>query len=272
MTDPSEIDTYERPLRPDYARRLSWTTPFKWLQLGLRDTLSAPLSSLIYGLVIFLISVVIIGGQIYMKLDYILLPVLAGFMVMGPAIAVGLYEKSRRLARKEESNLTDMLFAHAKSRGQILFVGVILMLLMLLWLRAAFLLYALFFGMARFEGFDNIVTTIITTPLGWGLLGVGSAVGGLFAAFSFAISAFSIPMLLNEKKDAFSAMGISMAMAWSNKGIATVWGAIVVLLFALCLVTGLLGLIFVFPILGHATWHAYVEMRGEAAQLERFEN
>ena len=94
-------------------------------------------------------------------------------------------------------------------------------------------------------------------PIGWAMLVVGSAVGGLFAAFSFAISVFSIPMLLDERVDAFTAMGTSMALVWNNLPVMLTWGAIVLGLFLLSLATGLLGLIVVFPVLGHATWHAY---------------
>ena len=93
------------------------------------------------------------------------------------------------------------------------------------------------------------------------MLLVGGAVGGLFAAFSFAISAFSIPMLLNERVDALTAMGTSMALVWNNCPVMLTWGAIVLGLFLLSLATGLVGLIVVFPVLGHGTWHAYRAIR-----------
>lgn len=93
------------------------------------------------------------------------------------------------------------------------------------------------------------------------MLIVGSAVGGLFAAFSFAISAFSIPMLLDEKVDALTAMGSSMALVWNNLQVMLVWAAIVLALFLFSLMTGLIGMIIVYPLLGHGTWHAYRAMR-----------
>ena len=98
---------------------------------------------------------------------------------------------------------------------------------------------------------------LFTTPVGWAMLIVGSAVGGLFAAFSFAISAFSIPMMFDKRVDALTAMGTSMALVWNNLPVMLTWGAIVLALFLLSLATGLLGLIIVFPVLGHGTWHAY---------------
>jgi uncharacterized membrane protein len=154
-----------------------------------------------------------------------------------------------------------MIFVKPRSGGQVLFTGVLLCLLMLLWMRAAVIIYALFFGLRPFPGLDHIAEMLFTTPTGWAMLIVGGAVGGLFAAFSFAISAFSIPMLLSERVDALTAMGTSTALVWNNLPAMLTWGIIVLALFLLSLATGLLGLIVVFPLLGHGTWHAYRAIR-----------
>jgi uncharacterized membrane protein len=98
---------------------------------------------------------------------------------------------------------------------------------------------------------------LFTTNVGWAMLIVGTAVGGLFAAFSFAISAFSIPMLLNERIDALTAMARSMALVWNNLRVLLIWAGIVLALFLASLATGMLGLVVIYPLLGHATWHAY---------------
>ena len=132
---------------------------------------------------------------------------------------------------------------------------------MLLWMRAAVIVYALFFGLLPFPGLNHVAAVLFTTPTGWALLIVGSVVGALFAAFSFAISVFAVPMLLDENVDALTAMGTSMALVWNNLPVMLAWGAIVLLLFLLSLATGLLGLIVVFPLLGHGTWHAYRAIR-----------
>ena len=128
---------------------------------------------------------------------------------------------------------------------------------MLAWMRAAVLIYALFFGLRPFPGLDGVVAMLLTTPQGWGMLAVGTAVGGLFAAFSFAVSTFAVPMLLDQRTDAFTAMGTSISMVWNNMPVMLAWGAIVLVLFLVGVATGLLGLIVVFPLLGHATWHSY---------------
>jgi uncharacterized membrane protein len=230
---------------------------FQWLAAGWRDLLTKPAPSLIYGFVVFAVSAIIVVGLFAFDLDYILLPAFAGFMVVGPVLAIGLYEKSRRLAAGIPVTLGSMLRPHAVSMGQILLTGVLLCLLMLLWMRAAVILYALFFGLLPFPGLAQIAHVLFTTPTGWALLIVGTAVGALFAAFSFAIAAFSIPMLLEKRIDALTAMGTSMALVWNNLPVMLTWGTIVLALFLLSIATGLLGLIIAFPLLGHGTWHAY---------------
>ena len=249
------------PREKTWNRHLPPSAAFKWLAAGWHDLTVQPLASLSYGAVVFLVSVAIVTGLVAFGWDYILFPALAGFMVVGPLLAIGLYEKSRRLAEGIPVSLGIMLRPPALSVGQILFTGVLLCLLMLLWMRAAVIIYALFFGLRPFPGLDHIAPMLFTTPTGWAMLLVGGVVGGLFAAFSFAISAFSIPMLLSERVDALTAMGTSTALVWNNLPVMLTWGAIVLALFLLSLATGLVGLIVVFPLLGHGTWHAYQAIR-----------
>ena len=261
MTDTIPTVMPPTPREKTWGRNLPPAIAFRWLADGWRDVTTGPAPSLCYGLLVFLVSVVIVAGLFAFGWDYILFPAFAGFMVVGPLLAVGLYEKSRRLAAGETATLWDMIFVKPASGGQILFTGVLLCLLMLLWMRAAVIIYALFFGLRPFPGLDHIAPMLFTTPEGWAMLLVGSAVGALFAAFSFAISVFAIPMLLNERVDALTAMGTSMALVWNNLPAMLTWGAIVLALFLVSLATGLLGLIVVFPVVGHGTWHVYRAIR-----------
>lgn len=249
------------PREGTFDRGLPAGAAFAWLRAGWRDLTVQPALSLAYGLVVFVVSIIVVWGMFALGWDDVLFPALAGFLIVGPVLAVGLYEKSRRLANQETVTLPRMIFVKAKSGGQILFIGALLCLLMLLWMRAAVILYALFFGLRPFPGLDHVAGMLFTTSIGWAMLIVGTLIGGLFAAFAFAISAFSVPMLLNERLDAFTAMGRSMALVWNNLPAMLAWGAIVLALILLGLVTGLLGLIVVFPLLGHGTWHAYRAMQ-----------
>jgi len=245
-------------------RGLSVSHAVAWLKLGWSDFKSTRVdASLLYGLFVFLLSTGIVGGLYLLRMDYVVFPALAGFTVIGPALAIGLYEKSRCMQADEPVTLRRMFFVRARSAGQVWFVGVLLSLLVLMWMRVAVLLYALFFGMRPFPGLTQITETLLTTAEGWGLLLVGSVVGGLFAAFAFSISAFSFPILLNEKSDAFSAMGASIVLVSHNLPVMIAWGFIVMCLFAMTVFTGFTALIIVYPVLGHATWHAYLAIRGE---------
>lgn len=249
------------PLTRQRRRDLPAMAAFGWLAAGWRDLWRVPLPSLAYGLGVFAISLALVWGLFAFRLDYILFPALAGFMVVGPLVAIGLYQKSRDIEEGRPASLTHMIFVRAESGAQVWFTGAIMCLLMLVWMRAAVIIYALFFGLRPFPGLDDVVMMLLTTPEGWAMLVVGTAAGGLFAAFSFAISTFAIPMLLAEQTDAFTAMGTSISLVWNNLPVMFVWGAIVLALFLLCLATGLLGLIIIFPLLGHATWHSYRAIR-----------
>lgn len=249
------------PKQNAWTRNIAPSAAFGWLAAGWRDMKTDPLQSLAYGVLVFIISIAIVTGLVFFEWDFILFPAFAGFMIVGPLLALGLYEKSRKLAAGQRSSLAQMIFVRPQSGGQLLFTGVLLCLLVLLWMRAAVIVYALFFGLQPFPGLDHVAAMLFTTPVGLAMLLVGGAIGGLFAAFSFAISAFSIPMQLNERVDALTAMGSSMALVWNNLPVMLVWGSITLALFLLSLATGMLALIVVFPVIGHGTWHAYQAIR-----------
>ena len=151
-------ETFRRGLKPRAA--------IGWLVVGWRDLCRQPLPSLAYGFTVFIASFGVVSGLFFFGWDYILFPAFAGFMVVGPIVAIGLYEKSRRIAMGEPITFEDMLFVRPQSGGQILFTGVLLCLLMLLWIRAAVLIYALFFGLRPFPGLEHIASMLFTTQLG----------------------------------------------------------------------------------------------------------
>lgn len=258
------IPAVERPapVAPRWDRGLAPNAALGWLAAGWRDTIEKPGLSLAYGLLVTVVSILIVGGMFWAGLDFILLPALAGFMVMGPLLAIGLYEKSRRLAQGLPVTLLAMIFVQPRSGGQVLFSGAILLVLMLLWTRAAVIIYALYLGVQPFTGLQDVLPMLFGTSTGWAILVTGTAVGALFAGFAFGISVFAIPMLLDQRTDALTAMGSSLALVWSNKRAVLLWGAIVAALFGLALMTALMGLIVILPVLGHATWHAWVAVRG----------
>ena len=232
----------------------------RWLGAGWRDLWNRPWPSLAYGLLVCLVSWVVVASLFSFNLSAYLFPALAGFLIVGPVLALGLYDKSRRIEAGEPVSLSAMFLVRPQSTTQILFSGVLLCLLMLMWMRAAIILYALFFGLRPFTGLEQTLPFLFGTLDGWLLMIVGSAVGGVFAAFAFAISVFAIPLLYDQRTDVFTAMAISMSTVWRNLGTMIPWGAAIAALAVLNVASGFLTMILVFPLLGHATWHAYRDM------------
>lgn len=257
----SETSTIEETRNPAWQRHLPARAPLDWLSSGWRDLWQQPMLSLVYGVLIFALSVLCVWIMVAVGWDYFLFPAISGFMIVAPVLATGLYAKSRALEAGQSLDTRSILLARPLAGAQIFFTGLLLCLLLLVWMRAAVLVYALFFGIRPFPGIDHIAEILFTTPVGWAMLVVGGFVGALFAGFAFAISVFSIPMLLDRRVDAFTAMGSSIALVWNNLPVMLTWGAIVLGLFLICVATGFIGLIVIFPLLGHATWHAYGAMR-----------
>lgn len=254
----------QRPASP-HARHLPPGAALGWLSAGWADFCASPLPSLVYGFFLASLSYAVLFTLYAFGLLYLALPAVAGFLIIGPFLALGLYAKSRRRMEGRETSLAQMLLVRPVSGGQLAYAGLFLGLLVLLWLRAADLLYALFFGLAPFPGAKDALINVLTTHRGHALILVGSFVGGLFAAFAFAISLFAIPMMMAERRDALTAMGTSFAMTAQNLRVTLAWGTIVAAGLALSALTGLAALSVVFPVLGHGTWHAYRAIVGRDA-------
>lgn len=261
------LPALREPARPEsrFARRLPAGAAFGWLAAGWADLRAAPLSSLAYGLFLIAVSYAVLWALRASDLLYLALPAISGFLIVGPFLAIGLYEKSRRRSAGEGIGLADMVALRPASGAQLAYAGLLLCLLILFWIRAADLLYALFFGLRPFPGAADALVNVFTTPPGWALIATGTLVGGLFAAFAFAISVFSIPMLVSRRTDALTAMGLSFAMTVQNLRPMLAWGLLVTLGLAFATATGLVGLVVVFPVLGHGTWHAYRAIGREEA-------
>jgi uncharacterized membrane protein len=253
------LPTLRPPQRPasTLARNPPARAAFDWLAASWRDFRAAPGQSIAYGVFLVAVSYAVLWGLAASGLLYLALPAVSGFLIVGPFLAIGLYTLARRRTEGKDTTLRQMLLVRPAAGAQLAYAGLLLGLLVLFWLRAADLLYALFFGFSPLPGAGDALTNVLTTLRGWGLLVVGSAVGGLFAAFAFAIGLFSVPMLLVRRCDALTALGLSFAMTTHNLRPCLAWGGIVAAGMAIGAVTGLLGLIVVFPVLGYGTWHAW---------------
>lgn len=244
---------------PPTIRAVAPEAPWTWLTAGWHDLWQVPQISLAYGVAFSVVSAALTFGLFYLDLAYLLLPLAAGFMLLGPMLAVGLYEASRRLETGEPIRPARVLFVSTRSPTQLAFVGVLLMLFMLAWVRIATLLFALFIQ-STFPPFEQWVSVLLFTANGLSLLIVGGLVGAVLAVAVFALSAVSVPLLMVRDLDAITAMLTSVDAVRRNFWPMMLWGWLITILIVVGIATLYVGLAITFPLVGHATWHAYRDL------------
>lgn len=159
-----ELSGIEETQNPQLQRHLSFSTPLIWLKRGWSDMVTQPLPSLAYGVAVFALSAISVWILVRYGRDYLLFPVLSGLLIVAPFFATGLYLKSRNLAEKKPVSLAKMVGVQPRAGAQVFFTGMLLCMLMLLWMRAAVIIYALFFGVNPFPGLDGIAHLLFATP------------------------------------------------------------------------------------------------------------
>jgi uncharacterized membrane protein len=228
------------------------------LSRGVDDFLAMPSHAvflcLIYPVVGFVLARLVLGYNVLPML----FPLAAGFALVGPFAAIGLYEMSRR----RELGM-DVSWRHAldvfrsPSIGPILVLGLILVAIFLTWLAVAQAIYVASFGYTPAASMPHFIQQVFGTPAGWALIVVGNGVGFLFAVVVLTLSVVSFPLLLDRDVGAATAILTSVRAVLANPVIIATWGLIVAALLALGSIPAFFGLAVVMPVLGHATWHLY---------------
>lgn len=240
--------------------QVPFDAPWAWLAAGWRDMWQVPRISLAYGLLFACISATLAAGLLVGGFASLILALAGGFLLIGPIAAVGLYETSRRLESGEAIAFRDMARSVLQAAGQLAFFGAILAFLFLVWVQIAFLLLMLFLGNQPLPPASQFIPTLLFTPQGLGLLATGTIVGGMLAVTAFAISAISVPLLMTRRIDVVSAMAASLAAVVLNPKPMLLWAGLIAGFMALGVATLFAGLVIVFPLVGHATWHAYRDL------------
>lgn len=241
----------EAPLKEIVVLRLS--DPLRWLAHGWGDLSAAKGISIFYG-VCFWTMVLVLGAVFRSKPEYAM-SIASGCLLVGPFLAMGLYEVSRRREKGMAPDLGASLTCWDSHLGSMGMLVLVLIVLELLWGRASLVVFAVFFntGMPSTTG----VIQAIFNPENWEFLAVYLVVGGVFAGLVFAVAVVSIPMILDRDTDAISAAITSLQVVFGNTLVMLLWGMLLAGLVFAALVPWGVGLLVIGPWLGHASWHAY---------------
>ena len=225
------------------------------LAAGWADFRRAPAFGILFG------AVYALGGlTLYLALTALghvwwLVPLAAGFPILAPFAAVGLYEVSRRLERGERLQMGAVLgVVLAEKDRQIPSMAVVILLFFMFWVFVAHTVFALFFGLAAFRG---SVGAMLFTAEGAQMLAVGSVIGGAMALALFALTVISLPLLLDKEVDFITAMLTSMQAVQRSPWVMLTWALTIAVLVFAAMLPWFLGLLVVLPVLGHASWHLY---------------
>jgi uncharacterized membrane protein len=255
----NKISASTNPLQP-VVRRISASDLYYALARGYDDFDAFPSHAVFLCVIYPLLGILLIGLALGNSLSLVPLafPIAAGFALVGPVAAIGLYELSRRREAGVDSSLSHVFdVLHSPSLGAIITLGVLLMAIFLIWLVVAGALYIAILGYSAPASIGQFINDVLTTPRGWTLIIVGTGIGFLFAVLVLSISAISFPLLLDRDVGAAVAMHTSLRVMAANPLPMALWGLIVAALLVIGSIPLFVGLTVVMPLLGHATWHLY---------------
>jgi uncharacterized membrane protein len=256
--NPAAVSILEPDPLPE-VREITLDHPWRWLEAGWHDLTRAPGFSLSYGAVFTLVSALLTLGLVREDLFFIIPPLGAGFFLVAPLLGIGLYKISESLEQKEPVEFCQAWRAWKRNEVHLAGMGVTLVLVLLAWMLAAILIFALLFQQPV-PTMENIVPVLFLSGDSPAFLVTGVAIGGLIAAFTFSITVISVPLLMDRQLDLMSAMQTSLKAVRMNWQPMALWACLIVMFVGIGLVTFYVGLIVAMPLVGHATWHAYRDL------------
>jgi len=240
------------------VRKVRLSDLFDALRLGWEDFKAIPTHAVVLCVIYPVIGLVLFRLALGYSVLPLLFPLAAGFTLIGPFAALGLYELSRRRERGEEATAWHAVHVlSAPSFGAILGLGTFLFALFVTWIATADGIYIATFGYTPAASIPDFARRVLTTPEGWSLIIIGCGVGFLFAVVALCVSVVAFPLMLDRHTTAIDAIRTSVQVAMKNPVPIAAWGLIVAALLVIGSLPVLLGLAVVLPVLGHATWHLY---------------
>ncbi|CCD94519.1 conserved membrane hypothetical protein [Bradyrhizobium sp. ORS 375] len=239
------------------VRRITTADIAEALTQGLRDFQAAPLFGLAFGLIYVLGGVSIVLCVTAFGMVYLAYPLAAGFALIGPFVAIGLYEVSRRRELGQPISY-GAIWRTITSRAEIAWMAFVTVFFFVIWMYQIRLLIALLLGLnASFSSFKEFMTVVLTTNEGLLFLAIGNLDGAALSLVLFSLTVVSFPLLLDRDVDFVTAMITSVRAVVNSPGPMIGWAAVITVLLIVSALPYFLGLLVTVPVLGHATWHLY---------------
>lgn len=230
------------------CRKLDPRAPFRWLRKGWQDVVHGWRPTLSYGITIVLLSWLVTWLAFRLGSYVLVFAALTGFVFLAPVTAIGLYEVSRQVAEGRKPMMIVTLRGMRRVFGSAMVFSLALLIVFLVWARSVSVI-SVFLPMDA----DPTIGEM------WPYLLVGTMVGAVFSAVTFAVSAFSLPMIDDRRTDTVTAVVTSVNAVLRNKRAMANWAAVLVTAVLIGFATGFLLFIVMIPLLGYATWHGYLE-------------
>ena len=224
---------------------------------GLRDFQAMPLYGLMFGALYAAGGILIVLSLAAFGMVYLAYPIAAGFALIGPFVAIGLYEMSRRRENGEPVTL-GAIWSMVRSRTELGWMAFVTLFVFVIWMYQVRLLIALILGInASFSSVQQFITVVLTTNEGLLFLAIGNAVGAALSLILFSLTVVSFPLLLDRDVDFVTAMVTSVRAVVTSPIPMIGWAAVIVVVLIVSAIPYFLGLVVTLPVLGHATWHLY---------------
>lgn len=247
------------------VRRVGIADIAEALAAGLRDFQAYPLYGLMLGGLYAAGGTAIVLCLTAFGLVYFAYPLAAGFALIGPFVAIGLYEISRRRENGEPVSI-GAVWSAVRARSEIGWMAFVTLFVFVVWMYQVRLLIALLLGLnASFASFGEFINIVLTTREGLLFLAIGNLEGAALSLILFALTVVSFPLLLDREVDFVTAMVTSVRAVVASPLPMVGWAALIALLLIVSAIPWFLGLLVTLPVLGHATWHLYRRIVAPAA-------
>lgn len=228
------------------------------LRAGVTDLVQRPLLSLFFGIVYAIVGDALIAGLFVYEHIWLVIAAGVGFPLVAPFLAAGLYDMSRRLSKSEPFKAMDVLLVVVRQqRREFGWMAFVVLFIFWMWAYQVRILLAIILQDHTMLTVDDVVSVVFTTADGWTFLAVGTVIGAVLSTILFSVTVISMPLLIDKDVDFITAMITSIQTVRESPVVMLGWGALAGALTLLAIAPAFLGVIVIFPLLGHASWHLY---------------